>query len=220
LTDHWEGSQQSSDVSTPDNELDRQINRWLVLTGADLTADNIKGLLSGSVDDLDVISVVAGAASSDDHSNDFWERQKKSTLSLAWLSKAIGEVVVDHAIPLNILTRGVANIDPAVKPQPANHCFVGAAAVVQKEYRTIHTKVLDLGGDVASALTQPMLSQLLVSQLHEPLLALDRGNWWKQNYDRVSLAADTTALPVNLKISKSYYWLGMYFRRKTNGIRF
>ena len=244
LTDHWEGSQQSSDVSTPDNELDRQINRWLVLTGADLTAGNIKGLLSGSVDDLDVISVVAGqryaklndheysirpdefedyqqlmqdvqadktlagvihgwtltdyaAASSDDHSNDFWERQKKSTLSLAWLSKATGEVVVDHAIPLNILTRGVANIDPAVKPQPANHCFVGAAAVVQKEYRTIHTKVLDLGGDVASALTQPMLSQLLVSQLHEPLLALDRGNWWKQNYDRVSLAADTTALIQN-----------------------
>ena len=127
--------------------------------------------------------------------NDFWNQQSKSTLSLAWLSKAIGEVVVDRAVAINILTQGVADIDPAVKPQPANHCFLGAAAVIQKEYRTIHTKVIDMGGNVSLALTQPILGKLLDSELHEPLLALDRGKWWKQNYDQVSLSADT-ATPV------------------------
>ena len=238
LTDHLEGSQQSDDLSAPENAVAQQASRWLVLAGVGMTADAIKGILSDSVDNLDVVSVVAAeryaklsddeysirpdqfedyqklmqdvqadetlagvihgwtlsnssAADSKTNSDDFWDQQKRSTISLAWLSKAIGDVVVDHSVCLNVLTQGVADIDPAVKPQPANHCFLGAAAVIQKEYRTIQTKVIDLGGNVSSALTQPMLGQLLVSQLHESLLALDRGNWWKQNYDRVSLAADT-----------------------------
>jgi len=243
LADHLANPQQNADRSQP-NRATQQANRWLVLTSSGLTADAIKGILSGTVENLEVISVViadgykkrsdneysvrpdqfedyqqlmqdiqadktlvgvihgwtlsdSSAANSDSGSSDFWNQQQKSTLSLAWLSKAIGEVVVDHAVSLNILTQGVADIDPAAKPQPANHCFLGAAAVIQKEYRTIHTKVVDMGGDVSSALTQTMLNKLLVSQVHEPLLALDRGNWWKQNYDRVSLAADTTALIQN-----------------------
>ena len=89
------------------------------------------------------------------------------------------------------MTQGVANIDPAIEPQPANHCFVGAAAVIQKEYRTIHTKIIDLGSNVSAAIAQPMLGQLLVSQLHEPLLALDRSSWWKQDFDQVPLLGDT-----------------------------
>ena len=135
----------------------------------------------------------SSAAKQTDNPDDFWIQQQTSTISLAWLSKAIGEVVVERAVTINILTQGVADIDPAVRPQAANHCFIGAAAVIQKEYRAIHTKVIDLGSNVSTAMTQPMLGKLLVSQLHEPLLALDRGNWWKQDYDRVALSADTTA---------------------------
>ena len=235
LADHLEGSQQNTDLSQSTDEVAQQVSRWLVLTDSGLTADAIKGVLGDAVDNLDVISVVAGeryaklsdgeysirpdqfedyqkllqdvqadktlagvihgwtlidsATNPKANSNDFWDQQQRSTLSLAWLSKAIGEVVVDHAVTVNILTHGVADIDPAVKPKPANHCFLGAAAVIQKEYRTIHTKVIDMGGNVSSALTQPMLDKLLVSQIHEPLLALDRGSWWKQDYDQVSLPA-------------------------------
>jgi len=126
-------------------------------------------------------------------SNEFWKQQQTSTVSLAWLSKAIGEVVVDHAVAMNILTQGVADIDPTVKPSPASHCFLGGAAVIQKEYRAISTKVIDLGNSVSAALKQPTLGKLLNSPLHEPLLALDRGNWWKKDYDRVPLPADAAS---------------------------
>ena len=123
----------------------------------------------------------------------FWNQQQTSTLSLAWLSKAIGEMVVDHGVALNILTKGVADIDPSVKAQPANHCFLGGAAVVQKEYRAINTKVIDVGSSVSASLNHPMLGKLLNSQLHEPLIAIDRGSWWKRDYNRVPLPADKSA---------------------------
>ena len=104
----------------------------------------------------------SSTANSNVNSHDFWSLQKKSTVSLAWVSNAIGEVVIEHAISLNILTQGVANIDPAIEPQPANHCFVGAAAVIQKEYRTIHTKIIDLGSNVSAAIAEPMLGLSLI----------------------------------------------------------
>jgi amino acid adenylation domain-containing protein len=129
----------------------------------------------------------------DNPRGDFWKQQETSTVSLAWLSKAIGEVVVEHAVLLNILTRGVADLDPTVAPEPASHCFLGGAAVVQKEYRSINTKVIDVGNIMSDVLTNQMLGRLLTSQRHEPLVAFDRGKWWKRDFDRVTLPADTNS---------------------------
>ena len=123
----------------------------------------------------------------------FWDAQQRSTLSLAWLSKAIGEMVVGHCVALNVLTCGVADLDPTVVPEPANHCFIGGASVIQKEYRAIVTKVIDVSGGLSSALTDSSLSELLKSHRHEPLLAFDRGHWWKKEFDQVQLSPQSLA---------------------------
>ena len=123
----------------------------------------------------------------------FWQAQQRSTLSLAWLSKAIGETVVGHCIALNILTRGVADLDPTVVSEPAHHCFIGGASVIQKEYRAIVTKVIDVGDGLSLALANKSLSLLLKSHYHEPLLAFDRGHWWKKDFDQIQLSPQTLA---------------------------
>lgn len=118
----------------------------------------------------------------------FWTPHQQRVFSLAWLSKAIGETIVDRTIPLNVLTTGISTIDPEVPTVAENHCLVGAASVAQKEYRSIATKVIDLGRGTDSIIQSPSFGDLLRSIHHEPLLALDRGQYWAKDFDQVNLS--------------------------------
>ena len=129
-------------------------------------------------------SVKTDAAQS---AEDFWRPHETSSFSVAWLSKAIGECVVDRMIPLNILTTGICSIDPAAATVAANHCHVGGASVIQKEYRCLATKVIDVGRDLDSVYLAQDFAKLLKSNHHERLLAFDRGQWWTMDFEQVEL---------------------------------
>lgn len=123
----------------------------------------------------------------------FWEPHQTRSLSIAWLSKAMGETIVDRTVPLNVLTTGISTIDPDVATVAENHCFVGAASVIQKEFRCIATKVIDLGSGTDFAIQSKSFGELLRSIHHEPLLALDRGQWWSNDFDQVPLDRETSS---------------------------
>ena len=137
-------------------------------------------------------SMKNGVATSAD---DFWRPHETSSFNVAWLSKAIGECVVDRMVPLNILTVGVCSIDPTTATTPANHCHVGGASVIQKEYRCLATKVIDVGQNLEDALAAQDFGRLLKSSHHERLLALDRGQWWTMDFEQVELpTSDVSAI--------------------------
>ena len=119
--------------------------------------------------------------------DDFWLPLENSSFNVAWLSKAIGECVVDRMVPLNVLTTGICSLDPSVKTVPANHCHVGGASVIQKEYRCLATKVIDVGPNLTNAIGIQDFSRLLKSNHHERLLAIDRGQWWTIDFEQVDL---------------------------------
>jgi len=82
-----------------------------------------------------------------------------------------------------------------MRSQPSNHCLIGGAAVLQKEYRSIATKVIDVGNDLNASLALAGMSDLLTSVHHEPLLAVDRSQWWSMDFEQVKLSAiDTPAI--------------------------
>ena len=137
--------------------------------------------LAGVVHAWSVKSSVAKSA------DDFWRPHEISSFNVAWLSKAIGECVLDRMVPLNILTTGICSLDPSAKTIPANHCHVGAASVIQKEYRCLATKVIDVGQDPANAIGIQDFGRLLKSNHHERLLAIDRGQWWSMDFEQVEL---------------------------------
>ena len=123
----------------------------------------------------------------------FWRENEIASISVAWLARALGDIAFERPVPLTVMTRLCANIDPEAPVAPAHRAIAGGCAVVQKEHPAIVTKVLSISqpAELKALSKSDDFNRLLQSDMHEPLLVRAAGQWWRQTYEQVELHQDT-----------------------------
>lgn len=110
--------------------------------------------------------------------------------SVTWLAKALGEHALEQEMQLVALTSAATNGELSGSPiYPANHSLIGTLSVIQKEVRSITTRLLNFDSDAAMGDCQRhgQLAKQISSRTHHPLLAWQGKSWWRQTFETISI---------------------------------
>ena len=140
---------------------------------------------------IHLASLCSQATSTIASADDFETGLADSARSVTWLAKAIGEIGFDKPVQFVTLTSGATNGDLNESfPAASNHALIGTLAVIQKEYREITTRLLNLDSFEAleSSAGSGRLLRRIESKEHLPLLAWHARKWWQHGFENVELA--------------------------------
>ena len=171
-----------------------------------------------------IASIYHGWTLSPNQDASLWKQLSDSAFSLIWLAQALDDAQFDRTVCLNVLTTGAADGqlpgDDPTRLIPANHSLLGTLSVIQKEFPSLTTKLIDLDlswAEICDQLSSPSngprlagrsysLNDLLRQEQHYPLIAWRDHRAWEQIFETITLDDPST---IESEVSASAVAVGL-----------